>query len=222
MPGWSREEHVCGGGKIFVFSFNYWTTTRMLVLVIISKRSKKNQNPIKKKKRYFSVLFPSLWMEGRGEHHRTKPFLSDKNHSKTPAHPLQINQPYELLLKFQPYLIFFVCFIQAGFAGRGFCNRSTDTALTRLSAEPWSLLEVASSPSKWEAEGNTDAGDVAPCRDSRVLQVTLHQDTEPREQPYGYGERRRRTVRRRGRSGNRKTIRKLPGNQVFSSSLGKH
>lgn len=123
---------------------------------------------------------------------------------------------------FSPIWFFFVCFIQAGFAGRGFCNRSTDTALTRLSAEPWSLLEVASSPSKWEAEGNTDAGDVAPCRDSHVLQVTLHQDTEPREQPYGYGERRRRTVRRRGRSGNRKTIRKLPGNQVFSSSLGKH
>lgn len=58
-------------------------------------------------------------MEGRGEHHRTKPFLSDKNHSKTPAHPLQINQPYELLLKFQPYLIFFCLFYPGRLCRKG-------------------------------------------------------------------------------------------------------
>lgn len=163
-----------------------------------------------------------MWLEGRGDQHRAKPFLSDKNHNKTPAHPLQTNQSYEFLLKTQPCMIFlFVCFIQTGFAGRDFCNQSTSTALTRHSAEPWSCLVVALFPSRWEAEGNTNAGDAAPCRDSRVLQVTLHQGTEPREQPYGYRERRR-TARRREGSGNRKkTFRKLPGNQEFSSSLRK-
>lgn len=77
------------------------------------------------------------------------------------------------------------------------------------------LLESCLVSQQMGRGGSTDAGDAAPCRDSHVLQVTLHQDTEPWEQPYGYGE------RRRGRSGNRKTIRKLPGNQVFSSSWAK-
>jgi len=84
---------------------------------------------------------------------RTKPFLLDKKHSKTPAHPLQIIPPYKLLSKLRTCMIFFVCFIQASFAGRGFCNQSTSSALTRCSNELCSHLEVASSPQQMRSRG---------------------------------------------------------------------
>lgn len=51
----------------------------------------------------FIHLFPTLWMKGRGEQHRTKPSLSEKNHSKTPAQLMWIS--YESLSKFQISII---------------------------------------------------------------------------------------------------------------------
>lgn len=91
-------------------------------------------------------------------------FFQTKITAKLQLIPCKLINLLNCCWSFSRIWFFLSCFIQAGFAGRSFCNRSTDTALTS-SAEPWSRLEVASSPSKWETEGNTDAGDAAPCRD---------------------------------------------------------
>lgn len=158
-------------------------------------------------------------MEGQGDHHRANPSLSDRNHHKTPSHFVQINQHHELM-QFQPsnmLVWLFVCLFVSSrqvFAGRGFCNPNSSTASTRRWAEPCSRLEVASSSSKWETEGNTDAGDAAPCsRDScptsnlasrhRPTTAALRVQWEEEEDSDQEGK------------GNREAVRKLPESLLF-------
>lgn len=164
-------------------------------------------------------LFPPYkWKEEGNNTGQNLPF--QRKNSKTPDQPMWIS--YELLPKFQISIII-VSFWLSRLCRKGFYKRNPTSALSKGLTDRVTVahsLEVATSLRKWEAHGSTDAGNTAPCRDSCVLQVTLHHDTEQREQPYGYCERRR-TARRRGRSGNGETVRKLPGKQVFYFFLGK-